>query len=38
MPGVTGTSGKCGTAVNRTREVGNYCSDCGDGAAEGKEI
>jgi hypothetical protein len=30
--------GICVPAVNRTHEVGNYCSDRGDGAAEGEEM
>jgi hypothetical protein len=37
MPAVWGTR-KLLPAVNRTHEVGNYCSDRGDGAAEGEEM
>jgi hypothetical protein len=31
-------TGKSAPAVNRTHDVGNYCSDRGDGAAEGEEM
>jgi hypothetical protein len=30
--------GKSVPAVNRMHDVGNYCSDRGDGAAEGEEM
>jgi hypothetical protein len=38
MPLLPGTPGKYAPAVNRMHNVGNYCSDRGDGAAEGEEM
>jgi hypothetical protein len=35
---MTGNPGKSPPAVNRMAGVGNYCSDRGDGAAEGEEM
>jgi hypothetical protein len=38
MPSLPGTQRKCARAVNLMGDVGNYCSDRGDGAAEGEEM